>query len=78
MTSNGWRIVLDWVPFIVFLALMLYFLSKMGFGKRQADYMTRQTEYIASMQRYCDAHLDETRKISDSLRRIAQALEEKK
>jgi hypothetical protein len=78
MSANGWRILLDWVPFLIFIGLLLFFLKRVGFGKLQADYMARQIEYIDSMQRYCTDHLEETRKISDSLGRIAAALEQKK
>jgi hypothetical protein len=68
VSANVLRYVLDWVPFLIFLGLLIFILRKTGFGSRQA-------EYIAFMQRYCSDHLDETRKIGDSLQRIANALE---
>ena len=65
------RYVLDWLPFLIFLGLFIYFMKKVGFGQRQADYM-------AFMRQYCTDHLEETRKIADSLQRIAVALEKTK
>ena len=74
---NVWKYVIDWLPFLIFLGLLIFFMRKTGFGSRQAEYMAKHTEHIAYMQRYSENHLEETRKISESLRRIAAALEQK-
>ena len=71
------KYVLDWLPFLAFLGLLVFILRKTGFGSRQAEYMAKHTEHLAFTQRYLEGHLEETRKISDSLRRIAVALEQK-
>ena len=64
-----WRIVLDWVPFVIFIGLMIFFMKK-GFGGKQAAYMD-------FMKDYCTNHLEETRKINANLARIAAAAESK-
>ena len=71
---GNWRFLIDWIPVLILLGLMIFVLRRTGFGKRQADYMAKHTEYLAFMQRYCTDHLDETRRMRDSLHRIAVAL----
>ena len=69
MDTHGlYRLLIDWVPFLIFLGLLIFFMARNGFGRKQSD-------YLAYMQKYCADHLEETRKISDSLQRIASALE---
>ncbi len=59
--------LLDWIPFLVFIGLLIYFMKKGPF-KRQADYM----EF---MRKYQTDNLEETRKLNANLERIASALE---
>jgi hypothetical protein len=63
------RLLVDWVPFVVFVGLMIYFMRK-GIGGKQAQYME-------SMERYYADHLEETRQIRADLARIAAALEKR-
>ncbi len=63
------RLVLDWVPFIVFVGLLIYF-AKKGIGGKQAQYMESSRQYQVE-------HLAETRKIAASLERIAARLEQR-
>ena len=71
MSATTWKLVLDWVPFLIFIGLLVFFMARTGFGRKQSDYM-------AFMQKYCADHLEETRRIGDSLQRIAAALERSK
>jgi hypothetical protein len=75
MTPYLWKTLLDWVPFLIFIGLLVYVLRKMaskgGFGAQQIEYMT-------FVRKYCDEHLAETRRIGDALQRIAIALERSK
>jgi ATP-dependent Zn protease len=63
------RLFLDWVPFLIFIGLLIYFMKK-GIGGRQAKFMDSMAEYYSN-------HLEETRKINASLDRIASALEKR-
>ena len=60
------KTVVDWLPFLVFISVLFYLLRKM---------QGRQQPYMADLQRYYAAHLEETRKANESLQRIAAALE---
>jgi hypothetical protein len=68
------RQLLDWVPMLIFIGLLLYFLRKMGKG---GSFGARQIEYMTFMREYCASHLEETRKTNAALQRIAAALESK-
>jgi hypothetical protein len=72
MSGGTLRVVLDWVPFLIFLGLLFYFLYAM---RKSGGFGTRQAEYISFMKGYCSDHLEETRKINAALQRIADALE---
>jgi ATP-dependent Zn protease len=61
------RMLVDWIPFLVFVGVLIYFMRK-GVGGKQAEYMQL-------VKQYHDEHLEETRKIQASLERIAVALE---
>jgi len=61
------RVVLDWLPYLIFIALLIYFMKR-GVGGRQAQYMDASRQYQIE-------HLAETRKMQESLARIATALE---
>ncbi len=69
MSSYYWRLLADWIPFLIFIALLIYFMKK-GIGGKQAQYM----EF---MKQYHTDYLAETRKIGASLDRIAAALEKR-
>ncbi len=62
--------VLDWVPFLIFIGLLVYFMKKGPFK--------RQSEYMAFARQYYSDHLEETRKLNANLARIADALEKGK
>ncbi len=64
------RIILDWVPFLVFVALMFYFVRQMRGPKGQIPYQEAQRNYIRD-------HLAETRRMNENLERIAKALEQR-
>ena len=63
------RLILDWIPFIIFIGVLIYFMKK-GIGGRQAKCMDSMMEYYAN-------HLEETRKINANLDRIASVLEKR-
>ena len=67
MNSYYTRLFVDWIPFLIFLGILIYFMKK-GVGGKQAAYMD-------FMKDYCSSHLEETRKINKNLERIADALE---
>ena len=69
MSDQYWRLVADWLPFLIFIGLMIYFMKK-GIGGKQAQFMDVAKQYYAD-------HLTETRKISAALERIATALEKR-
>ena len=69
MDNYYWRLLADWLPFLIFIALLIYFMKK-GIGGKQAQYM----EFV---KQYQTDHLAETRKISASLERIAVVLEKR-
>jgi len=71
MSVNAFRILTDWMPFFIIMGFLVYFLRKMG----KNGFGARQIEYMAYMKDFCASHLEETRKISDSLQRIAAAIE---
>jgi ATP-dependent Zn protease len=64
------QLFLDWVPFLIFIGLLIYFMKK-GIGGKQAAYMD-------FMKEYCMNHLEETREINTNLSRIADALDQSK
>lgn len=67
MNANAvFRLALDWLPFLIFIVLLIYFVRKST--SRQGDYMT-------FMRQYCESHLEETRKIGAAIERIATAFE---
>ena len=59
------RILIDWVPFLVFVGLLLYFVRKMG--KSAGD-----------TKRYREDCLAEQRKLTAATERIAAALEQRR
>jgi hypothetical protein len=61
------RIVLDWVPFIVFVGIFVFFMRK-GVGGKQAQFMETTLKNQGEQ-------LEETRKMRAALERIAAALE---
>jgi ATP-dependent Zn protease len=61
------RLFVDWIPFLIFLGILVYFMKK-GIGGKQAQFME-------SARQYQSEHLEETRKINANLERIAAALE---
>jgi hypothetical protein len=66
-TAQWWvRIALDWLPFLIFIGLILYLLR----GPLQ-----RQAKQIKDWQVYRDAHLQALQEISGKLDRIAIALD---
>ena len=69
MNSYYVRVLVDWIPFLVFLGVLIYFMRK-GVGGKQAAYMDFMKDYYSN-------HLEETRKINNNLARIADALERK-
>lgn len=64
------RIALDWVPFLIFIALLFYFVRQVRGPKGQIPYQEAQRNYIRD-------HLAETRRMNDNLERIAKALEQR-
>ena len=69
-TNALWRYVFDWVPFLIFIGLLIYFMKK-GIGGRQSQYMDASLKYQTE-------HVAETRKIQASLEKIAAALEQRR
>jgi ATP-dependent Zn protease len=64
-----YRLAIDWIPFLVFIGLLIFFMVKMSRGKYSQK---NQAEF---MRQYCSADLEETKKINANLERIATALE---
>ena len=62
--------LLDWIPFLVFIGLFVYFMKTGVFKK--------QVEHMAFARQYYSDHLEETRKLNANLARIADALEKRK
>jgi Trk-type K+ transport system membrane component len=60
-----WRVALDWVPFLVFVALLLF-----GFRRLKKT----QGGQIEEMREYRELHLQELRKINASLDRISATI----
>ena len=67
MSENTLRIVLDWVPILIFFGLLLFFMRRMGSGS--------QKNYLQTSQQYMSDHLAEAKRTNDLLARIATALE---
>lgn len=62
------RLLLDWLPFMFFIGMMLYFLRKT---------MPRQKNHMDANQKYMNEHLAEIRRMNETLERVATALEKK-
>jgi cell shape-determining protein MreC len=63
------RFTLAWLPLLIFVVLLVSFVRKST---------ARQGDYMSFMRQYCESHLEETRKISSAVERIAAALESKR
>jgi len=66
MSAFFWKTVLDWVPFVLFVALMAWFMRR--FANLQRDAMKRLTEHR-------ELQVDEMRRINVNLERIVAALD---
>lgn len=64
--SVFWRTVLDWVPFFIFISLLIYFMRKVA--KAQPDAAKRLNDHR-------ERQMDEMRRLNTNLERIAAALE---
>ena len=64
MSISYARILLDWVPFLIFVGLLLYFVRKMGTS-------------AGDMKRYREDCLAEQRKLTAATERIAAVLEQR-
>jgi len=67
MSENTLRIVLDWVPILIFFGFLIFFMRRMGSGS--------QKNYLQTSQQYMSDHLAEVKRTNDLLARIATALE---
>ncbi|HEY0233411.1 MAG TPA: hypothetical protein VGC55_19340 [Dokdonella sp.] len=66
MIQSTLRIVLDWVPILIFFGFLIFFMRRMA---------PRQKNYMQASQEYMSEHLAEVRKTNELLARIATALE---
>ena len=66
MSAYFWRVVLDWVPFAVFIGLMIYFMRRAV--KAQPDAAKRLNEHR-------ERQIDEMHRININLERIVASLE---
>jgi ATP-dependent Zn protease len=67
-TAYYLRLLSDWIPFLVFVGLLIYFVRRM---KKTQEF------HFESVRQYHSEHLAETRKIAASLERIAGQLEQR-
>ena len=72
MSTEQWvRLALDWLPFLIFLSLLVYFFRQMRGPKGQIPYQQAHRQYMQD-------HLAEVRRTNENLERIAKALEQHK
>jgi hypothetical protein len=64
-----WQIAADWIPFLIFISLLIYFMTKLSGPKQRA--------HLEFMKQYYAEHLAETKKISANVERIAAMLEKR-
>jgi Na+-transporting methylmalonyl-CoA/oxaloacetate decarboxylase gamma subunit len=69
MGRSIWLILLDWVPILIFLGLLIYFMRKTA--------ALNQKGHLEATRKYMEEHLAEVRRTNDALARIAAALERK-
>jgi len=62
------KLFLDWLPFLLFTGLLIYVMKGV---------FARQRRHFDSMTDYYSSHLEETRKMSVNLDRIASVLEKR-
>jgi ATP-dependent Zn protease len=62
------KLLITWLPFIILIAVWVFFMRKVGGGKAYRDKVSAQV----------DAQLDADRDIARHLDRIATALEQRK
>ena len=66
MNQGLLKLILDWLPFLFFVAVLIFFMRKT---------VPRQRNYMQSSQQYMSDHLAEVRRMNETLARIADALE---
>ena len=72
MSSYNWlRLATDWIPFLVFVGLLIYFGRKLTKGPYS------QKSQNQFMREYCQEHLAETKRLNEILERIALVLEKR-
>lgn len=69
MGRSIWLILLDWVPILIFLGLLIYFIRKTA--------ALNQKGHLEATRKYMEEHMAEMRRTNDTLTRIAAALEHK-
>ena len=69
MNKSFWLIALDWVPILIFLGLLIYFMRKSA--------ALNQKGHLEATRAYMTEHLAELKRTNEMLARIATALERK-